>query len=731
MKKIELLSPAGSMESLKAAIYAGCDAVYLGGKVFGARNFASNFSNEELIEAIRFAHIYGVKVYVTVNTLIFEHEVSKFLEYIDFLHKNSVDAIIIQDLGMMDLVRQTYPNLEIHASTQMHIHNIEGVKLIKELGIKRAVLARETKLEDIKKIKEETNMDLEIFVHGALCISYSGQCLMSYFLGGRSGNRGTCAQCCRMPYDLNSEDKKINNNKYLLSTKDLNLIQNIGSLIDIGVDSFKIEGRMKRPEYVYIVTKLYRKAIDNYLKYKDPKISAKDIEELLKIFNRKFTKGFIFGEENNKIIHQYRPNHMGINIGKIVGIKNSFIKIKLNCDIHQEDGIRILNKNRDVGFILNKIYLNNKLVNKAHKNEVISIYSKEKVNIGDEVIKTSDKISLDNINKEINKKERKIKVNINLECLENKPLKIQMGDGCNKVEFISEFICQKAKTRKITKEEIIKQIDRMKDTAYEIDKINIDLDDNIFIDHYHLNELRREIINLLNEKRCYKINYIKKEYKREVTEYENKKQVSVYLKNEKLFDKLKALKIDRIYSDKKYPNTIFKLPRVMNTFPQLNEKVLIGELGSLRKYGDVITDFSFNVTNSYTVAFLNSLGSKLITLSYENTDDNIKAIIDNYINRYHKKPNLELIVDSYPEIMISKFNLLKQFNINEGYLVNNKNNKFKIEEKDNLMYIYNHEKIIKKDYKKYYDIGVQSLRIDLNDEEDLNQIRKVVNLNKN
>lgn len=370
-------------------------------------------------------------------------------------------------------------------------------------------------------------------------------------------------------------------------------------------------------------------------------------------------------------------------------------------------------------------------MNKAHKNEVISIYSKEKVNIGDEVIKTSDKISLDNINKEINKKERKIKVNINLECLENKPLKIQMGDGCNKVEFISEFICQKAKTRKITKEEIIKQIDRMKDTAYEIDKINIDLDDNIFIDHYHLNELRREIINLLNEKRCYKINYIKKEYKREVTEYENKKQVSVYLKNEKLFDKLKALKIDRIYSDKKYPNTIFKLPRVMNTFPQLNQKVLIGELGSLRKYGDVITDFSFNVTNSYTVAFLNSLGSKLITLSYENTDDNIKAIIDNYINRYHKKPNLELIVDSYPEIMISKFNLLKQFNINEGYLVNNKNNKFKIEEKDNLMYIYNHEKIIKKDYKNYYDIGVQSLRIDLNDEEDLNQIRKVVNLNKN
>ena len=185
MKKIELLAPAGNMESLIAAIKAGCDAVYLGGYMFGARSFAGNFSNEEIIEAVNYAHLYGVKVYVTVNTLIYEDEVDTLLNYVDFLHKNNVDAVIIQDIGMMDLVKQTYPNLEIHASTQMHIHNLEGVKLIEELGLSRVVLARETNIDEIKNIRKNTNLALEVFIHGALCISYSGQCLMRSLIGRR------------------------------------------------------------------------------------------------------------------------------------------------------------------------------------------------------------------------------------------------------------------------------------------------------------------------------------------------------------------------------------------------------------------------------------------------------------------------------------------------------------------------------------------------------------------
>ena len=210
MKKPELLAPAGSMESLKAAICAGCDAVYLSGKKYGARSFATNFDNDELIEAIKLCHLYGIKIYVTVNTLIFEDEVEEFFNYIDFLHVNNVDAIIIQDIGMVDLIRKTYPNLELHASTQMHIHNLEGVKLLEKLNIKRAVLARETSIDTIKKIKNNTNLELEIFVHGALCVSYSGQCLMSYLIGGRSGNRGACAGSCRLPYDVIRENKKLN-----------------------------------------------------------------------------------------------------------------------------------------------------------------------------------------------------------------------------------------------------------------------------------------------------------------------------------------------------------------------------------------------------------------------------------------------------------------------------------------------------------------------------------------
>ena len=241
---IELLAPVGNMDCLKAAINAGCDAVYLAGRNFGARSFAGNFSSEELIEAIKICHLYGVKVYVTVNTLIYDNEVERFINYIDFLHRNNVDAVIMQDIGMIDLVRKTYPNLEVHASTQAHIHNLEGVKLCEKLGIKRVVLARETPIKLIEDIKKNTSIDIEIFTHGALCMSYSGQCLISSLIGSRSGNRGTCAQSCRQTYSLEIDNKIEEKDKYLFSTKDLNTLDYLDKLIDIGVISLNIVGRM-------------------------------------------------------------------------------------------------------------------------------------------------------------------------------------------------------------------------------------------------------------------------------------------------------------------------------------------------------------------------------------------------------------------------------------------------------------------------------------------------------
>ena len=228
---LELLSPVGDFECLKAAVQNGADAVYFGFSSFSARAFATNFDMDSLEKAINYAKIRNVKTNLTLNTLIKENEVNRFMNYIDFLHQNNVDAIIVQDLGMLDLIRKTYPNLEIHASTQMHIHNLNGVKICEKLGIKRVVLARETNIELIKEIRKKTSLELEVFVHGALCISYSGQCLMSSLIGGRSGNRGMCAGTCRLPFDvIDKNNKKLNKNSYPLSTKDLYTLNNIDKL---------------------------------------------------------------------------------------------------------------------------------------------------------------------------------------------------------------------------------------------------------------------------------------------------------------------------------------------------------------------------------------------------------------------------------------------------------------------------------------------------------------------
>lgn len=702
MKKPELLAPAGNMECLIAAIEAGCDAVYIGGTMFGARSYAGNFNEKEMIEAIKYAHLYGVKVYVTVNTLVYDKEVEDFMNYIDFLHKNNVDAIIIQDLGMMDLVRKTYPNLEIHASTQMHIHNIEGVKFASDMGIKRVVLARETEIDTINYIKKNTNIELEVFIHGALCISYSGQCLMSYFLTGRSGNRGTCSQPCRMKYDLYS-NHKLNKDKYLLSTKDLNTIFNIGKLIDIGVDSLKIEGRMKRPEYVYLITSLYRKAIDNYLKYKDTKISLNDIKEMKKIFNRDFTKGFIFNENNNNFTNEFRPNHMGIEIGKVISVGKK-IKIKLSDNLTQGDGIRIVGKTEDGG-IVNKMYKNGKLVSSALKNDIIEIDNNYSTKVNDIVLKTTDIIQLKNIDEIIKLKKRKIDINIYLELYIDKPMKLIFDDGKNKVEVIGEVV-EVSNNIIMKDEDIKKQISKLGDTIYKTNDIKIKRDENIFVRISTLNELRRKAVLKLNEKRLYKIKYLKEKYFINTTEYNEKKGFS-YLIN----DNLDIKNYKYLYTENKElvnENIIYKLPRVIKNIPLGN--YLCSDIGSVY-VNKGVSDFSLNVVNSYAVAFLNSLGVKRVTLSYEMNYDDIELLINNYRKRYNQNPNLEFIISSYPEIMVTKYDILKKYNVNSGYLKDINGKEFKLIRRDNLIHIKNYEKK-EFDSERLFCIGVNTLRIE-------------------
>ena len=720
MKKPELLSPAGNMECLKAAVSAGADAVYLAGQNFGARAYASNFTDEELIEAIKYCHLYGVKVYVTVNTMITEELVKPCIKYIDFLHKSNVDALIMSDIGMIDYARRTYPNLEIHVSTQAHIHNLEGARFVESLGIKRVVLARETDIDTLKQIKENTNIELEVFVHGALCICYSGQCLMSSLIGGRSGNKGTCAQSCRMKYSFEHEGKIINKDNYLLSTKDLNTLEYIGDLIDIGIDSLKIEGRMKSKEYVYLVTKLYRKAIDSYVENKIINIDEEEINNLKKIFNRKYTKGFLNKEDNNNFTNPERPNHIGTNLGKVISSKNGFVKIKLCDNLNVKDGIRILNKEEDYGTTIFKMKKNNNYVEEAFKDDIIEIKIEKRVDVDDLVVKTTDYKLVNEIDKYI-EEGRKIKIKGTIKCKLNEPIILKLTDSVNNVEVKSDFNIEESINRPTTKEDIFNHINKLGNTIYEFDELTIINDDNIFINIKDLNEIRREAIDKLNNKRLYQIPYKYQEYNIELNEYTEEFGYSYLIHDmddyNKYKDKAKDIITDNVelYNDLVLDDKmILKIPRVINEYPNYNIKVLIGEFGSINKFNDKISDFSFNIANSYAVAFMHSNNIKRVTLSIELNEFEIKKLVDNYKERYNKLPNLEVIISSIPESMVSKFNLVNYLNVpnNDNYLIDKFKNKFKVEIKDKLMYIYHFKKVEIDDISNLIDMGINTLRIE-------------------
>lgn len=707
MKKVELLAPAGNMDSLKAAVMAGCDAVYLGGVLFGARAFAGNFTNEEIVYAINYAHLYGVKVYVTINTIIYDSEVERFLDYVRFLHENNVDAVIIQDIGMFDLLRKKFPNLELHASTQMNIHNYDGALLAKKLGFKRVVMARETPIDVIKKIKEEIDIEIEVFIHGALCVSYSGECLLSALVGKRSGNRGTCAQICRKKYDFYDDDKnKLNTNNYLLSTKDLCTLKYIDKLLEIGVDSLKIEGRMKRSPYVYLVTKTYRKVIDNYYNTCKLKIDENDIIELKKMFNRNFTKGFMLNEDNNNFTYDKRPNNIGIEVGQVISKVKNDLKIKLTYDVSVHDGLRILDDKEDKGLVINKMFINNKSVLEAKKGDVITLKYDKYVEKNSKVLLTSSKKQLDSISEAIKNQERFIYVDLNFTAKENENLKLTITDGLNTVTEVLDKTPMRAINKETRHDVIKKQLSKLGNTVYKARNIILNLDDNLFINIKDINEIRRRAISKLNEKRLYKIDFVEKDYTIGVPDFPSIKQTAVLVnkENESLKDKY-----DLIYTEDektKDEDSIIVLPRIINEHPFIKNTVMIGDFGGLLKYDNFQTNFSFNVVNSYSVAFLHSLGAKLVTLSYELSLSQIKNMIEIYKKRYNKNPNTSLIINSYPECFVSKFNLNKKYNVKSGYLKDSYGNFLRVKTKGDIMVVYHFKKVNLYDIKEVFETGV-------------------------
>ncbi|MBO6145902.1 MAG: U32 family peptidase [Bacilli bacterium] len=727
---VELLSPAGDIEKLKIAVQNGADAIYMAGKKFGARAFSKNFEDDEILDAIKYCHLYGVKLYITINTIVYEDEVEEFIDYVEFLYKNNVDAVIIQDLGMADLIHKKFPDLTLHASTQMNIHDISGLKLLKEMGFKRVVLAREVDLETIKQMKKEVDIELEVFIHGALCISCSGNCYYSYFEMNRSGNRGMCAQLCRQPYKLYKEDNEIKlEDKYLLSPKDLCTVKKLDELIDAGIDSFKIEGRMKSKEYVGLVTRVYRNKIDYN------KVSDKDINNIKKVFNRGFTLGNLYNQKGHEFINGYKPNHMGVLVGEVIGSSKGKVKIKLSDDINQEDAIRFVLDN-EIGFYLNRIYKNNLLVNGAKQGEIIEVDCKEKIPINTKVYKTIDTKLNDYIISSSNNI-RKVTLD-GIFNIDGNDIIFEVTDKINKEKIVLKESVFEAKNKPTTEYEIREKLNKLGNEIYVFNDLKININDNIFIPMTTINNLRRNMIELINNDRLKNINHKICNYKFNKVDINITNDIFFEVKNEEqlkyILDNTNYkiyIEDEKLYNQYKQERVIFKQTRLKHND---KENVLISDIDNINK--NVITDAYLNVVNSYYVRFLLERGIKKVTLSYELNNYQIKDIVDSYNDRYKDKANLEVIVYGKPEIMISKYNMLNTYNLDDGryYLVDKFNKKFPLIIKEDYMRLYNHESINKlEDIDELINIGITNFKIVLDNEnkEDIKMILNALKVAKN
>ena len=485
---------------------------------------------------------------------------------------------------------------------------------------------------------------------------------------------------------------------------------------------------MKSAAYVYTVTSLYRKAIDSYIENGIVKIDQSELNNLRKIFNRKFTKGFLFNEENNNFINPYRPNHLGVEIGKVIDVKDNNAIVKLNDTLSINDGIRFVGKN-DTGLILTSMFKNGKKIEAAYKNDIVSIKIKDEVKINSIVLKTTDYKLNKEIENKIKEETRKVGINGIINLYIDKPVELILNDEENIAEVTGDIV-EKSINAPVSKQKIEEQLKKLGSTIYEFNNLEINMDKNIFISIKELNELRRKAVDILNDKRISKRHYIKGEYNIDVPDFEKEEKYSIQINSSKQYELIKdknygVIYIDdtRLYNSIDDNRKILKLERVINEYQNYNNQLLVGELGSVNHYKGVITDFSLNVVNSYSVALLHSLGVKRVTLSYELTDKQIEDIIKAYKKRYNKRPNLELIVYAHEEVMISKFNLNKYFNVNSNsYLKDRFNNLYPIVIKNNLMYIYNYKYRFYTDYKKYFDKGINSIRFNILDEKDIENI---------
>ncbi|MCI6666933.1 MAG: U32 family peptidase [Romboutsia timonensis] len=679
MRDVELLAPVGSFEALKAAVQNGANAVYLGGKDFGARASANNFDRDELKEAVKYAHIRGVQVFVTTNTLRKENEIEDFLEYAKFLYDIDVDAIILQDIGMARLIKRELPDFELHASTQMVAHSLEDVKYLESVGFDRVVLAREVTVEEIKYICDNCKADIEVFVHGALCVCYSGQCLMSSMIGNRSGNRGRCAQPCRQRYeliDVYTGEVVNSNGDYLLSPRDLNAIEEIDKVIDAGVHSLKIEGRMKRPEYVATVIDGYRKTIDEYLATNKLNVSDETINDLYTIFNRKFTKGLLLGDVGKDMMNSQLPNNQGLYVGTVVDYnkKAKRLKIKLANTLKKGDGINL------GGGTIGRIIKNGNIETIGYKGETIELDFVGEARKGQIVFKTSDSELMDRVQATFTQDKEFVKNIIDAKItikLGQKPILTLKDRHSNEATIEGDKIVEEAMKVALSKEKVETQLRKLGNTPYELDLLEIELDDNVSLPISLLNQMRRDCIEILDKER---VSIKNRKYKNKTVKYKpvlynrNKQQeISVKVKNLEQLESALECGVDRIYYEdtntidkamslamKYNKKVIYSAPRIIrnkeyNHLAKANnagvESVQVGNYGSIDYFKDkkLNIDYYLNAFNSETINYYKEIGADTLCISQELNINEIKETIK------YTDINIESVVYGYTPLMITEY----------------------------------------------------------------------------
>ncbi|MDY3917857.1 MAG: U32 family peptidase [Candidatus Limivivens sp.] len=483
--KSELLAPAGSWESLEAALLAGADAVYLGGNRFGARAYAENLSQERLLEAIDLCHLQNKSLYLTVNTLLKEEELTRDLyDYLAPLYEAGLDGVIIQDFGVLRFLRREFPGLLLHASTQMTIHSAMGAKFLADQGASRIVTSRELSLEEIREIHRQTNVEIEAFVHGALCYSYSGQCLLSSMIGGRSGNRGRCAQPCRLPYSLSDGKEWIAKERYLLSPRDICTLEILPEILEAGVFSLKIEGRMKKPAYTAEVVRIYRKYLDRYQKYgkKNWKVDPKDVSDLMDLYNRGgFSRGYFQARNGREMMSLDCPGHYGTEGALVLQNRKGTLKLKALEDLHRQDVLEDYTLKEDVS-----------------GGRVFQLRTDGRQKEGQILRRTRNAALLGEMDSFLNQKMVQEKINGKLIISPQKPAILIVSSRGHKAE-VSGDIVQEARTQGLGPDKLRKQMEKTGNTPFCFGNLEITLQEGCFLPVQSINELRRRALEELEQ----------------------------------------------------------------------------------------------------------------------------------------------------------------------------------------------------------------------------------------